>query len=147
MDFHPPQAINCTFLEDLQICFKMAKQTDPIIHFSARVVHFVMERFPPEVQDLVRQLKSAGMAIDENNPQDILKAWKNFLKVFFFFGLIIYEILWQEYCLESLGNGEGGEEGTFFSAFLVRVRIGEECDIGDMGVSKNRGKTPKMDGL
>eukprot|EP00434_Breviolum_minutum_P030947 symbB.v1.2.027369.t1/scaffold2804.1/size138365/4 len=32
-----------------------------------------MERFPPEVQDLVRQLKSAGMAIDENNPQDILK--------------------------------------------------------------------------
>ena len=32
-----------------------------------------MERFPEEVQELVKQLKSAGMAIDENNPQQILQ--------------------------------------------------------------------------
>lgn len=67
-----------------------------------------MERFPPEVQDLVRQLKSAGMAIDESNPQDILKAWKNFPRTFG--SVIICNIFWQEYCLESLGNGEGASE-------------------------------------
>ena len=32
-----------------------------------------MDRFPPEVQELVMQLKLAGADIDENNPQQILQ--------------------------------------------------------------------------
>lgn len=33
-----------------------------------------MDRFPPEVGELIMQLKRAGMAIDENNPQQVLQA-------------------------------------------------------------------------
>ena len=33
-----------------------------------------MDRFPPEVGELIMQLKQAGMAIDENNPQQVLQA-------------------------------------------------------------------------
>ena len=30
--------------------------------------------FPPEVRELVQQLKSAGMQIDESNPQEVMQA-------------------------------------------------------------------------
>ena len=33
-----------------------------------------MDRFPPEVGELIMQLKQAGMTIDENNPQQVLQA-------------------------------------------------------------------------
>lgn len=80
-DFHPLKPKSLHFFEDLRFCFPDGQpQTDPIIHQlpASRCALEAMERFPPEVQDLVRQLKSAGMAIDENNPQDILKAWNIF---------------------------------------------------------------------
>eukprot|EP00440_Ansanella_granifera_P030388 gb/GFBE01033012.1/.p1 GENE.gb/GFBE01033012.1/~~gb/GFBE01033012.1/.p1 ORF type:complete len:306 (+),score=71.56 gb/GFBE01033012.1/:1-918(+) len=33
-----------------------------------------MDQFPSEIQDLVRQLKAAGMQIDETNPQEVMQA-------------------------------------------------------------------------